>query len=86
MESKRERERYIQLNADFQRSARRDKKAFFNEQCLKLGEYRSGNTRDLVRKVGDIKRTFCPKMGKIKDKNGRDLVDAEEIKKRWKCT
>ena len=80
MESKRERERYIQLNADFQRSARRDKTAFFNEQCLKLGEYRSGNTRDLFRKVGDIKGTFCPKMGTIKDINGKDLVDAEQIK------
>ena len=84
MESKRERERYIQLNADFQRSARRDKKAFFKEQCLKLGEYRSGNTRDLFRKVGDIKGTFCPKMGTIKDVNGGDLVDAEEIKNKWK--
>ena len=84
VESKRERERYIQLNADFQRSARRDKKAFFNEQCLKLGEYRSGNTRDLFRKVGDIKGTFCPKMGTIKDVNGGDLVDTEEIKNKWK--
>ena len=46
--------------------------------------HRRGKTTDLFRKVGDIKRTFCPKMGKIKDKNGRDLVDAEEIKKRWK--
>ena len=74
---------YIQLNADFQRTARRDKKAFFNKQCIKLGENkRKEKTRDLFRKTGDIKGTFYPKMGTIKDTNGRDLVDAEEIKKR----
>ena len=83
--SKGERERYIKLNEDFQRTARRDKKAFFNKQCIKLEENnRRGKTRDLFRKIGDIKGTFCPKMGTIKDRNGRDLVDAEEIKKRWK--
>ena len=62
-----EREKYIQLNADLQRTAQREKKAFFNEQCIKLEENnRSGNTRALFRKIGDIKGTFCPKMGTIK--------------------
>ena len=84
-ESKGERERYIQLNRDFQRTAQWDKKAFFREQCIKLEEnHRRGKTRDLFRKIGDIERTFCPKIGTIKDINGRDLVDSEEIKKRWK--
>ena len=59
-----------------------DKKAFFNEQCIKLEENnRRGKTRDLVKKIGNIKGTFFPKMGTIKDRNGRDLVDAEKIKK-----
>ena len=85
MKSKGERERYNQLNAEFQRAARRDKKDFFNEECIKLEENnRRGKTRDLFRKTGDIKGTYCPRMGTIKDINGRDLVDAEEIKKRWK--
>ena len=85
VKSKGERETYIQLNADFQRTAQRDEKAFFNKQCIKLGENkRKGKTRDLFRKTGDIQGTFYPKMGTIKDTNGRDLVDAEEIKKRWK--
>ena len=85
VKSKGERERYIQLNADFQITARRDKKAFFNEQCIKLEENnRREKTRDLFRKMGDIKGTFYPKMRAIKDINGRDLVDAEEIKKDWK--
>ena len=62
MKSKGERERYIQLNREFQRTAWRDKKAFFNEQCIKLeGNNRRGKTRDLFRKIGDIKETFCPK-------------------------
>lgn len=62
-----------------------DKKAFFNEQCIKLEENNTrGETRDLFRKIGDIKGTICPKMGTIKDRNSRDLVDTEEIKKRWK--
>ena len=83
--SKGERGRYIKLNEDFQRTARRDKKAFFNKQCIKLEENnRRGKTRDLFRKIGDIKGTFCPKMGTIKDINRRDLVDAEEIKESWK--
>ena len=81
MKGKEERERYIQLNADFQRTAWRHKKAFFNEQCIKLEENnRRGKTRDLFRKTGNIRGTFCPKMGTIKDRNG----NAEEIKKRWK--
>ena len=76
---------YTQLNAEFQRRARRDKKAFFNEQCIKIEENnRRGMTRDLFRKIGNIKGNFCPKMGIMKDRNGRELVEAEEIKKRWK--
>ena len=85
VKSKGERESYIQLIAEFQRTAQRDKKAFFNEQCIKLEENnRKGKTRDLLRKIGDINGLFCPKMGKIKDRNSRDLVDTEEIKKRSK--
>ena len=69
MKSKGGRERYIQLNAEFQRRARRDKKAFFNEQHIKLEENnRRGKTRDLFRKIGDVKGTFHPKMDKIKDR------------------
>ena len=72
-------------NAEFQRIPRRDKKAFFNEQCLITEENnKRGKTRDLFRKISNIKAAFCLKMGTIKDRNGRDLVDAEEIKKRWK--
>ena len=85
MKNKGERERYIQSNAEFQGRARRDKKAFFNEQCLIIEEdNRSGKTRELFRKIENIKGTFHPKMGTIKNKNGRVLVDAEEIKKRSK--
>ena len=85
MESKGERERYIQLKAEFQRIARRNKKAFFNEQCLMIDEInKRGKTRDLFGEIGNIKGAFCPKMGKIKDKNGRYLVHAKEIKKSWK--
>ena len=83
--SKEERERYTQINAEFQRIARRDKKALFNEQCKEVEENnRRGKTRDLFRKIGNIMGTFQPKMGTIKDRNDRDLVEAEEIKKRWK--
>ena len=68
MKSKGERERYIQLNAEFQKIAGRDKKAFFKEQCIKVEENnRRGKTRDLFRKTGNIKGIFCPKMGTIKD-------------------
>ena len=75
VKSKGERERYIQLNTDFQRIAQRDKKAFFNEHCIKLEENNGrGKTRELFRKIGDIKGTYCPRMGTIKDINDRDLV------------
>ena len=85
VKSKGERERYVQLNREFQRTVWRDKKAFFNEQCIKLEENnRRGKTSHLLRKIVGIKETFCPKMGKIKDRNSRDLVDTEEIKKRSK--
>ena len=85
MKSKEERERCLQLNIELQRIATRDKKGFFNQQCLIIKESnKRGKTRNLIRKIGNIKGAFCPKMGSIKDKNGRDLVDTEEIKKRWK--
>ena len=74
MKSKGERERYIQLNAQFQRTDRRDKKHFFNQQCLIIEENnKRGKTKDLFRKMGKVKGTFCPKMGTVKDKNGSDL-------------
>ena len=80
-----ERERYIQLNTEFQRIARREKKAFFNEQCLIIEENnKRGKTKDLFRKIGNIKAEFHPKMGTIKDKNCIDLVDAEAVMKTWK--
>ena len=83
--SKGEREKYIQLNTDFQRIARREKKIFFNEQCLKIEENnRRGETRYLFRKIETIKRTFCPKMVPIKDRKCIDIVRAVVIKKRWK--
>ena len=70
-ESKGEREKYIQLNTEFQRIAKRDKKVFFNEQCLKIEENnRRGKTRDLFRKIGNTEGKFCPKMGTIKGRNG----------------
>ena len=76
-------ERYAQLNAEFQRRASRDEKAFFNEQCKEIEENnRMGKTRDLFKKIGDIKGTFHAKMGMIKDKNSEDLKKAEEINKR----
>ena len=85
VESKGERERHIQLNGEFQKVARRNKKVFFNKQCLIIEENnKQGKTRDLFRKTGNIKGTFHPTMGTTKDKNGRDLVDAKEIKNRWK--
>ena len=85
VKSKTERETYIQLNTEFQRISNRDKKAFFNEQCLIIEENNKGRKiRDLFRKIGNIKGAFHPKTGTIKEKNGRDLVNAEEIKKRWK--
>ena len=79
-----EKERYTHLNAGFQRRARRDKKAFLHDQCKEIEENnRMGKTRDLFKKVRDTKGTFHAKMGSIKDKNGMDLTEAEDIKKRW---
>ena len=72
------------MNAEFQRIARRDKKAFLSDQCKEIEEkYRMGKTRDLFKKMRDTKGTFHAKMGSIKDRNGRDLTEAEDIKKRW---
>ena len=78
-----EKERYTHLNAEFQRIARRDKKAFFSDQCKKIEENnRMGKTRDLVKKIRDTKGPFHVKMGTIKDRNYMDLTEAEDIKKR----
>ena len=71
------------LNAEFQRIARRDKKAFFSNQCKLEEKNRTGKTRDLFKKIRDTKGTFHAKMGSIKDRNGMDLIEAEYIKKRW---
>ena len=82
-----EREIYTHLNAEFQRIARRDKKAFLSDQCKEIEENnRMGMTRDLFKKIGDIKGTFHAKTGSIKDRNGMDLTEAEDIKKRCKST
>ena len=82
--SKGEKERYKRLNAEFQRIARRDKKAFLSNQCKEIEENnRMGKTRDLFKKIIDTKETFHAKMGSIKDRNGIDLTKAEDIKKRW---
>ena len=79
-----ESERYTQLNAEFQSIARRDKKAFLNEQCKEIEENnRMGKTRDPFKKIGDIKGTFLARMGTTKDRNDKDLTEAEDIKKRW---
>ena len=79
-----EKERYKHLNAEFQRLARRDKKAFLSDQCNEIKENnRMGKTRDLFKKIRDIKGTFHTKMDSIKDRNGMDLTEAEDIKKRW---
>ena len=84
VKGKGERERHTQLNAEFQRIARRDKKAFLSEQCKEIEENnKMGKTRDLFKKTGDTKGTFHAKMDTIKDKNGKDLTKAEEIKKMW---
>ena len=81
--SKGEKERYKHLNAEFQRIARRDKKAFFSNQCKEIEENnRMEKTRDLFKKIRDTKGTFHAKMGTIKDKNGMGLTEAEDIKKR----
>ena len=82
--NKGEKERYFHLNAEFRRIARRDKKAFLSDQCKEIEENnRIGRTRDLFKKIGDTKGTFHTNMGSIKDRNGMDRTEAEDIKKRW---
>ena len=82
--SKGEKERYIHLNGEFRRIEKRDKKAFLTDQCKEIEENnRMGKTRDLVKKIRDTKGTFHAKMGSIKDRNGMDLTQAEDIKKKW---
>ena len=82
--SKGEKERYIYLNAEFQKIARRYKKAFLSDQCKEIEENnRMRKTRDLFKKIRDTKGTFHAKMGTIKDRNGMDLTEAEDMKKRW---
>ena len=84
MKGKEEKERYTHLNAEFQRIGRRDKKAFLSDQCKEIEENnRMGKTRDLFRKIGENKGAFHARMGTIKDRNGKDLTEAQEIKKRW---
>ena len=83
MKGKGENERYTHLNVEFQRTARRDKKAFLNDQCKEIEENnRMGKTRDLFKKITNTKGTFHAKVGTIKDRNGMDLTEAED-KKRW---
>ena len=82
--SKGEKERYKHLNAEFQRTARRDKKAFLSDQCKEIEENNTmGKTRDLFKKIRDTKGTFHAKMGTVKDRNGMDLTEGEDIKKKW---
>ena len=84
VKSKGEKERYKHLNAEFQRTAKRDKKAFHSDQCKEIEENnRMGKTRDLFKKIRDTKGIFHAKMSKIKDRNGMDLTEAADIKKRW---
>ena len=84
VKSKGEKERYKHLNAEFQRIAKRDKKAFVRNQCKEIKKTnRMGKTRDLFKKIRDTKGTFHAKMGTMKDRNGMDLTEAEDIKKRW---
>ena len=84
MKVKGERERYTQLNTEFQRKGRRDKKTFFNEQYKGVEENnRTGMTRALFKKIGDIKGTSHASTGMMKNRNGKDLTEAKEIKKRW---
>ena len=83
MKGKGKKEKYTHLNAEFQRTKRRDKKVFLSEQCKNVVENnRMGKTRDLFKKIRDIRGTFHAKMGTIKDINGMDLTEAEDIKKR----
>ena len=84
VKNKGEKERYTHLNAEFQRIARKDKKAFLSDQCKEIEENnRTGKTRGHFKKTRDTKGTFHAKMGSIKDRNGMDLTEAEDIKKRW---
>ena len=84
VKSKGEKERYTHLNAEFQRIGRRDKKAFLSDQCREIEENnKMGKTRDLFKKIRDTKGTFHARMGSINDRNGLDLTEAEDIKKRW---
>ena len=84
MKGKGEKQRYTHVNADFQRTARRDKKAFLSEQCKETeGNNKMGKTRDLLKKIRDTKGMFHTKMGTIKDRNSMDLKEAEDIKMRW---
>ena len=84
VKSKGEKERYTHLNAEFQRIARRDKEALLSDQCKEIEENnRMGKTRDLFKKIRDIKGTFHAQMGSTKDRNGMDLTEVEGIKKRW---
>ena len=84
VKSKGEKERYTHLNAEFQRIARRDKKAFLSDQCKEIEEnIRMGKTRDLFKNIRDTKGTYHVKIGTIKDRNGTELTEAEDIKKSW---
>ena len=84
VKSKGEKERYKHLDAELQRIARRDKKAFLSDQCKEIGENnRMGKTRDLFKEIRDTKGTFHAKMGSIKDRNGMGLTEAQDVKKRW---
>ena len=84
LKSKGEKERYTHLNAELQRTARRDKKAFLSDQCKEIEEKnKMGKTRDLFKIIRDTKGTFHAKMTSIKERNARDLTEAEDIKKRW---
>ena len=84
MKGKGEKKRYTLFNAEFQRIARRNKKAFLNDQCKEIEENnRMGKTRDFFKKIRHTKGTFHAKMGTIKDRNGMDVTEAEDIKKRW---
>ena len=84
VKGKGEKEKYTHLNAEFQRRARREKKCFLSDQCKEIEENnRMGKTRDLFKKIRDTKETFHAKMGTIKDRNGMDLTEAEDIERRW---
>ena len=88
LKAKEKKQRYTHLNVEFQRIARREKKAFLSDQCKEIEEKnRMGKTRDLFKKIRDTKGTYHAKMSTIKDRNGMDLIEAEDIKKRWQeCT